>query len=67
MNLITINILDKSYYFLPSEMVHVYPCAYRGVNEQNKIFDPEARIQSEHNLTRMGVSQLGDQSTYVLQ
>lgn len=63
MSLITIN----NTYFLPSTYVHIYPCAYRGVNGQNKIFDPEARIQSEYNLTHMGVSQLKDQHTYVLQ
>lgn len=37
--------------YLNSANVKVYPSAYRGVDEANNLYDPEARIPSEKNVT----------------
>lgn len=47
-------------YFL-SENVKVFPCAYRGQDGAGKIFNPEARLNTEWNFTR-GVNQWREES-----
>lgn len=37
--------------FLSSEAVQVYPCAYRGTNAEGKLYNPEAQLNTEFNLT----------------
>lgn len=37
--------------FIKSTNIKVYPSAYRGLNANNKLFNPEARLNSEHNIT----------------
>lgn len=37
--------------FLSSIAVQVYPCAYRGTNAEGKLYNPEAQLNTEFNLT----------------
>lgn len=39
-----------------SEEVNVFPCSYRGIKDSATILDPEARMQSERNLTNLGAN-----------
>lgn len=36
---------------IPSENIQLYPSAYRGVGANDALFNPEARIPSELNIT----------------
>lgn len=57
MNLINIG---QNKYF-PSNNIQVFPCSYRGTNDTS-IIDPESRMQTEANYTRLG----GSEKTYVI-
>lgn len=46
--------------FLESTRVHVYPCAYRGINGSGTYIDVESKLQTEHNYTHLGTGQLGN-------
>lgn len=39
--------------FLSSTAVQVYPCAYRGTNAEGELYNPEAQLNTEFNLTNI--------------
>lgn len=39
--------------FLSSKAVQVYPCAYRGTDTDNNLYNPEAQLNTEFNLTNI--------------
>jgi len=60
-----------NYYFIKSELVSVFPCAYRGSFSQAgtstttlKIFDPESKLNTEKSFLKL--SNLKHKSSYVL-
>ena len=40
-------------YFIESENVKVFPCSYRGFDESENIFDPEATGFTEYNFVNI--------------
>ena len=48
----TVLIKQGNYWFAQSNLIHVFPCAYRSQNG-NYTFDPEARLQTEKNYTNL--------------
>lgn len=42
--------------YLKSTQVKVYPSAYRGVNADKKLFNPEAQLNTEFNITNLQAS-----------
>ena len=44
---------DPNLYFIESSYIYVFPCAYRGVNENGKPYDPEARLNTEKSLLKL--------------
>lgn len=52
--------------YLLSENVRVFPCSYRGqFNNGSQTFDPEARLNTEHNL--ISPKRFGDKKSYVVE
>ena len=45
--------LIKGAYFIESENVKVFPCSYRGFNDDRNIFDPEASGFTEYNFANI--------------
>ena len=45
--------LIKGAYFIESENVKVFPCSYRGFNDDKNIFDPEASGFTEYNFANI--------------
>ena len=45
--------LIKGAYFIESENVKVFPCSYRGFNDDRNIFDPEAGGFTEYNFANI--------------
>lgn len=39
--------------YIESKNVKMFPTAFRGTGAENKVFDPEARLNTEHNLTTL--------------
>ena len=48
----TVLIKQGNYWFAQSNLIHVFPCAYRSQNG-DYTFDPEARLQTEKNYTNL--------------
>ena len=48
----TVLIKQGNYWFVQSNLIHVFPCAYRSQNG-DYTFDPEARLQTEKNYTNL--------------
>ena len=45
--------LIKGAYFIESENIKVFPCSYRGFNDDKNIFDPEASGFTEYNFANI--------------
>ena len=39
--------------YLKSTQVKVYPSAYRGTNDNNELYNPEAQLNTEFNITNL--------------
>ena len=52
-------------FYLTSQKVKVFPSAYRGKNSEDKVYDPESRLNSEKNLTGL-VNRLSSRDSYAI-
>lgn len=56
--------------YLDSEKVKVYPSSFRGTGTDNKLYNPESRLNTENNITRsiraMSIKDTTDKSSYVI-
>lgn len=52
--------------YFDSDKVKIFPCTYRGTDSNAAVYDPEARLLSEYNLTHLP-ARLPGRTSYVIQ